>query len=614
MDSGVATDVGACTVASRVARVRAHAAFWLALLLAAVIAAVYIWSAGVTPLLNDTDSLYAEVAREMNARADWITPYANGLRYFEKPPIFYWLMSLSYAVFGASNEFTARLPTALSVLALDIATFAVGRELFGRRVGQLAALALATSAGTFLFTRIVLPDAPLTLVITLFFYAFIRWQRAPRKTAPLLAMYGLAGLAVLAKGFIGIVFPAAGALVTLAATGRISEIRRLISVPGIALFLAIAGSWLALMEIQNPGFLWYYIVNEHILRFLGLREPMDYIEVPLLAFWGLHLVWLFPWSIYLAALARPANLRAAIARHGSNLVLPFAWAGTIILFFSMSSSRLEYYTMPALPALALLAGVQCDIAWARGGGRAGKILAGIGLGLGGTLLIAAAIDPPWLAGRLAALDPDPEHLSYFGHIFDLSGGLLQRLRLPMLVAGGAFAVLLPLHHWMRTTAAKAAILAVAMLALFLAATAAFQMFTPRLSSAAMAQEIKSRWHPHDTIVADGDFEDSSSVAFYTRQRLWLYDGHSTNLDYGAGYPDAPPLQLPSSKLDALWARTSRRVFLLTRSARQKQLSETLTAPLYILARQGDQLLLSNRPDDSSPTNMLAASLAPERPD
>lgn len=584
------------------------------LLLLALTAAVYVGSAGLTPLLNDTDSLYAEVAREMNARADWITPYANGLRYFEKPPAFYWMMSLSFSLFGAANEFTARLPTALTMVALVLATFVVGRELFGRRAGLFAGLALASSAGMFLFTRIVLPDAPLTLTITLFFYAFIRWQRTERKAAPLLWMYALTAVAILVKGFIGAVFPAAGVLAAVAATRRLGDLRHLVSARGIALFLAICGPWLVLMEYRNPGFLWYFVVNEHILRFLGTREPMDYVEVPLLAFWGLHLIWLFPWSVYLATLARPANFRAALERHGDALVVPLAWAATILLFFSLSSSRLEYYTMPALPALAILAGMQCAGYWDRGLGRAGLALAVLGLAVGGALLVAAAIDPHWLALRLAALDTDPGRLSYFGHIFDLSGGLLYRLRLPLLAAGLGLGVLLPLHHWMRPTAAKAALLVAGMLVLFGAAVSAFSSFAPRLSSAALADEINRRWVSPAAIVVDGDFEDSSSVAFYTHRPLLLHGGHSVNLDYGASYPDAPHWRLGNRELDQMWSHTNRRVFLLASAEREKPLADILRGPLFVLARQHHQVLLSNLPDGLPAADTVSASIALGRPD
>jgi len=176
--------------------------------LIAFTAAIYVSSAGVPALLDDADSFYAEVARGMNLHHDWITPYANALPYLEKPPLYYWLISFSYAAFNASNAFTARLPTALAVVALVFVTFKIGKLLFGLRAGLIGGLALATSLGMFLFTRVILPDALFTLMLALTLYAFLRWERVERKTGWLLWMYAFAAFAVMAKGLIGVVFPA----------------------------------------------------------------------------------------------------------------------------------------------------------------------------------------------------------------------------------------------------------------------------------------------------------------------------------------------------------------------------------------------------------------------
>src|SRR5437870_4350782 len=209
---------------------------WAMPFLMPVTAIIYIGSAGIPALLDDADSFYAEVAREMNVRLDWITPYANELRFMEKPPLFYWLISLSYKVFGATNAFTARLPTALAVTALVFVTYKIGELLFGARAGLLGGLALATSVGMFLFTQIILPDALFTLLLSLILYSFLRWQRADKKTAPLMWLYALAGLAVLARGLIGVVFPAAIIFATLLFNGRLKEAARLFSLKGSLIF------------------------------------------------------------------------------------------------------------------------------------------------------------------------------------------------------------------------------------------------------------------------------------------------------------------------------------------------------------------------------------------
>jgi 4-amino-4-deoxy-L-arabinose transferase-like glycosyltransferase len=149
---------------------------WVVWFLLAVTVTIYLGSAGIPALLDDADALFAEIPREMNLRHDWITPYANAIRFLEKPPLLYWLIALSYIFCGVTNAFTARLPTALMVVALVFVTYKIGERLFGRRAGLFGGLALSTAFGTFLFTRIILQDILLTLILTLFVYTLVRWR------------------------------------------------------------------------------------------------------------------------------------------------------------------------------------------------------------------------------------------------------------------------------------------------------------------------------------------------------------------------------------------------------------------------------------------------------
>src|SRR5205085_1508934 len=419
---------------------------WAAPFLILLTAAIYIGSAGIPALLDDADSFYAEVAREMNLRHDWITPYANELRFLEKPPLFYWLISLSYKLFGSANAFTARLPTAIIVTALVFVTFKIGKLLCGVRAGLLGGLALASSVGMFLFTRILLPDALFTLLLALILYAFLRWQQAEQKIGPLLWIYGLAGAAVLARGLIGVVFPAAIIFGTLLVSGRLRDTVRLFSLKGLLLFLVIAAPWHILVGVRNPGFFWFYFINEHVLRFLGKRYPMDYGTVPLAPFWLLHLVWLFPWSIYLVTLCWPSHFKRAVAENRRPLTLLLVWGLTILLFFSFST-RLEYYTMPALPALALLAGKQCAAFWERGGRWQGMILGAMGALIGMMLIVIAVTVSSGMTNSFLGLKDNPDLYAYYlGHLFDLTPDSLRALRLPLLLAGLGLGITLPLHY------------------------------------------------------------------------------------------------------------------------------------------------------------------------
>jgi 4-amino-4-deoxy-L-arabinose transferase-like glycosyltransferase len=305
-------------------------------------------------LLDDADSVHAEVAREMLLRHDYITLYANGIRYLEKAPLLYWSMAASMRamqMFGHSSAralaVAARIPLALAVLALAFAVEVFARRAFGSaRAGFYAALILLSSPGIFLFTRILLPDVMLCLWMTLALLCFWRTeelQKTQRATIPTAHLatneprslrwlcYGFAAccaLGVLTKGLIGVVFPVPIAAIYLLLTRglrrAIHRTLRLHPFTSFAVFLAIAAPWHILAAWANPtrgrpgelawlhghfvvpmptpgnvhGWAWFYFVNEQVLRYLNLRVPRDYDTVPLWLFWGLCFVWLMPWSAF----------------------------------------------------------------------------------------------------------------------------------------------------------------------------------------------------------------------------------------------------------------------------------------------------------------------------
>ncbi|WP_242617990.1 phospholipid carrier-dependent glycosyltransferase [Edaphobacter modestus] len=368
------------------------------------------------PLLDDADSVHAEVAREMLVRHDWTTLYANGIRYLEKAPLLYWSMASSFKIFGVGTA-AARLPLALTVLALALVVEAFARRAFGAsgpkessdsgqeeaeteeetaavnksgaRAGLYAGLILLSSFGIFIFTRITIPDAMVCLWLTLSIFCYWLTEQQSRPGAPL--CYGFAlccALNILTKGLIGIVFPIGIVLLHLLFTrglrGTIARLRQLHPFGSLLVFLLVAAPWHILIALANPtqghpgeisftkghwivpqptdgnvhGWTWFYFVNEHLLRYLNLRVPRDYDTVPLFLFWGLLLIWLMPWSAFLFhALAavpwRRMLRRAALDRQQSTLALMGIWAMFPMLFFSFST-RQEYYVLPALPALIML--------------------------------------------------------------------------------------------------------------------------------------------------------------------------------------------------------------------------------------------------------------------
>ena len=285
-------------------------------------------------LLDDADATHANAARAMVTTGDLVTLKVNGVRYLEKAPLPYWLAAASFKVFGF-NTFAAHLPQAIAVLLLMLLGHRWANQAFGSRTGFYTAIGVLTSAGVFLFTRILIPEVLLSLLLAAALFAFLKTmgpvspeatEVRPGDEQPAIAwyagplfypyvMWSSLALAVLTKGLVALVFFFGTAFLFLLLTDEMKKWRLLRPFSGLLIFLAIAAPWHILAGLRNPGgtaggmgghgFWWFYFWNEHVLRFLGKRIPRDYNKLPSYLFWSLHIVWLFPWTLFL-----PLGIRA----------------------------------------------------------------------------------------------------------------------------------------------------------------------------------------------------------------------------------------------------------------------------------------------------------------
>ncbi len=362
-------------------------------------ALVYGLTLGTPPLMDDADSVHAEVAREMLVRHDYVTLYANGIRYLEKAPLYYWSMAASMKLFGVGT-WQSRVPLAVAMLALALLAEAFARRVavaYGvasaDRAGLYAGLGVLLSFGMFVFGRINLPDVMVCVWLGLAMFCFWLSEDEARPRRALCWGFAAAcALDVLTKGLIGIVFPVGIVGVSLLLTRgwrgtwrRVGELRVWSS---LLVFLVIAVPWHVLAGLANPGhgvpgdlhrvdghwevplptdgnvhgWTWFYFVNEQVYRYLNVRVPHDYDTAPLWLFWGLVLVWIMPWSAFVPGAVRAAfragwvrRLRRLDAGEKAGLLL-VAWAVLPPLFFSFST-RQEYYVLPSLLPLLVLVGV-----------------------------------------------------------------------------------------------------------------------------------------------------------------------------------------------------------------------------------------------------------------
>jgi 4-amino-4-deoxy-L-arabinose transferase-like glycosyltransferase len=584
------------------------------LMIAMLWAAIYVAGMFTPVLLDDVDTVHAEAAREMLLRHDWVTLYTNGVRYLEKAPLMYWGVAASYEVVGIS-DWSTRLPLVLGMLALLFATYGLGKRAYGEPGGFWSAVVLGTCVGPYIYTRFQIPDLVVGLWLTLGAYFFLRsLDEEPPSRLTCWGFASICALNVLTKGLIGLVFPAAAIGFYLILTGNLRHLLKLRILSSTVVFLIIAAPWHILAALRNPsqgavrGFLWFYFVNEQFLRYVNKRVPPGYDTVPLFIFWGLLLVWLVPWTVFLPQSfrevpARWRELRAGLdQRQRANLFFAL-WALVIVVFFSFST-RQEYYTIPALPALALLIGgwlaKESEAAPESSERRAGRISSTILLAVAtiaflvGLILVAYA-HPPAPGTDLADLlkkNPSEYDLS-LGHFLDLTTQALGMFRASLL--GAIFSLLLGAgSNWLfrkrdRPVQGNAA-LVLMMIALLACVHSAFVTFSPILSSQQLAAAIQRHFRPGDVIVVDGQYHEASTLNFYTGIPLRVLHEPSGNLWYGSKFPDAPHVFETNDSVAALWAGPAT-LFVWTDQDDPKELRG---AQKYLLARSGGKSIFTNR--------------------
>ena len=577
---------------------------WSPLLLLGGTAVLYLARLGASGLYDPNEGLYAEIPREMVLLRDWLTPHFNFIRYFEKPPLLYWLTALSYQLFGFS-EFSSRLVSALAAISGVGVIYGIGRDLWGRRVGLVSGLILATSFGYFIFSRIIVTDMLFTALLAATFWAALRGllDERPRPGIMLLA-YASMGLAILTKGLIGLVFPLLTIGGLLLVTRDWQLLRRLELLRGGAIFLAITAPWHILMGVKNPDFFWFYFVHEHFLRFVGQRE-LDYAPMPLYVFLIMVVIWAFPWSVFLPVALRRYWPRAVESREDRGTLFILLWAASVVGFFALTPSRLEYYSMPAFPALALLVGRLWGTEMAP---RPGRVMTrGLSYSCFGLLTIAVGLLPAsWLFPRLenisvynmfTAMDAYSRDIQYRilsnAEVYTVPTyqelvPLLRWLSLVLLVgiAGATFA-------WLRRRPGLAfACMVVSMLPTFTFIQSGIVIFEPHRSIIHLADVIRREFRPGDQLIIDGPYENFASADFYTGERARVLHGHFGDLEFGSRYPEARGTFLEEEEFQRLW-QGSGRVFLLSDSPARMGKLRALGSEPVLLGRSGKNWLFSN---------------------
>jgi len=540
---------------------------WTIWLFAAAIGVTYLSFLGHAPLAEPDEPRYGEIAREAIELHDWVTPHLNYVKYFEKPPLVYWLTAIDIHLFG-SSEFALRLlPAAFGLLGIGIAN-ALGRSMYNVWVGYVAAALLATTPLYFALSQILILDMPLSTLMAAALAAFWFAYAAPdhrQRRVWVWLLYVATALAVLTKGPVAIVLVGGIIVAFLLMRWDLVALRWAISPLGIALFLLIASPWFLLVSSRNPEFFDFFIFKQHVARFLTPNEHQQ----PLGFF--VPIVWagMLPWSIFLLAPRALGRFAVRVGRRRTSAATLFCtlWAAVVFVFFSLSGSKLATYILPMFCPLALLAArfVEQLIA----GQRAGVLRRGC---------VAFAIFGAVLCIGAAVTDLVVDDLRVRGLLTQLYAGAI----VVGLTASGA--LLCVRRHSLQASVAT-----------LLFGTLVLQAVG--ISGRGTAMEFRSLGHairvhakPDDLVASYRHYVQG--IPFYARRRVVMVGGWG-ELDFGSQQGDQRAFfwDTDAPLLDA-W-RSDRHVFLVINRSELETLGPRLQRPPRQIASRGKKVVIVN---------------------
>ncbi len=510
-----------------------------------LLAFICVWSGlGAYGVLNNNEGLYAQISFDMQTSGDlrhWIIPHLNGLPYMEKPPLLYWLTAIAFQIFGYAEWVVRLIPTLAGLICVGV-ILNFGRRIFRPAVGRLAALMFISGLAVMIISRTLVFDMLLTAFLTsalLFAWLFLI-QNQKRDCRIAIACLAFA---VLAKGFVALIL---FGLVVMSwivfLHGRFSwkEAVKWLDPVAFCLFAVITVPWLVAASWVEPIFPWFYFVNEHILRFLGLRLPHDYYSGPWWYYLPRMIIYLFPWSflVPMAFLAKWKSL-SHDERHELTMLRKMLFLGWLVplLFFSVSSAKANYYLIAVMPFAALHLALLLE----QSHFLEGKLNMILGIVIA---LMAGA------AGITLLFLPDNYLTVLVASYFALTELSIAGLPLNHFVqlVSWSVVVLSLIASLVAWRVPKVGVVAYVILPVFFMAILILTVIAiePFLSGRAMAQFIQKTL-PNRPVYMYRNYEQISSLPFYLHKPLQIIESNSNDLYWGDKLRPENPITISLSQ-------------------------------------------------------------------
>lgn len=546
--------------------------FWLTDILLLTLSLIVLFGAflGSRPLSVPDEARYSEIPREMLELSNYLTPHLNYIKYFEKPPLLYWLQAGTIKMLGES-EWALRLPTALLALLGCIMVYIAGRMLYERRTGILASFILATSLLYFAMAHLITLDMTVTVFLTgclLSFIVAMQADAAAYRRRLLWGCYLCAALAALTKGLIGFVLPGLVIVAWLTLYHEWRQLKHCYLVSGTLIFLAIAAPWYLWVQQVNPEFFQFFFVEQHFSRYLTLSAGR---YKPYWFFMGILLAGFFPWTVFLFQAIRDQLSLSWKNRHAAKTEgFLLLWAALIFIFFSLSKSKLIPYILPVFPPLALLTARYLARHWDTSGTK------GIKIGFGLLPVCAVPIAIALIALPYYQTVPDVETANIY----------LRAMAVVLIVN----AVISTVVYW-RSSFKKALIALVigTMLELILFIVAVPYVETRSIKPLAM--KLQPLLTAQDEVVSYGIyFQD---LPFYLRRKVTIVDW-TNELTFGMAHQDARQWMINTAEFIKRW-RSQQRLFAVMSKNSYDIFQKEKQLKLYLVAETTDNVLVSNQP-------------------